>query len=375
MRKPIATRYYEIVNKEKYLKWQTEILKKIYDDFNMLDLFGKEYPVICFPAAHKKEGGIENITTSYDLLTDMEVFDTKKTLCRNFSEIVEPRIQTRNELEFMFKKAKINEQGELEWFSTKVGTYEQNLYTTGILEYELYRYYRTTRGEVPNLSGEDILKQLPLRQEIHNFSNQFDIVTHGLNRNGAISIQLFYTFIDVKQNAYVVPVKKLSDTVANKQFRYQIVPEGGYRLHNDKIVDNEKLFINYNLKKVCMRQILENLYGHENIKADDKLVYNPRENEIVNYLMNRIDNKKAYFEMLGLTMDLVTLRPTLSFILRIDDENFPYTELVNKEGEEKIEIIKIKDLPKSFFELSVTNESAGMYDLLTKNKIFKNIEI
>lgn len=373
MREPIGVRYYKITSSEKYLKWQIEILKKIYSDFNMQVIGGKEYPIVLFEM-EKNEGNIEAVSGGYDLLTDVEHYDIKKTICRNFAQIVEENMRDKKELSYMIHSFDINEKNKVEYFSTKISSYEQIMYTSNILEYELYKLYRETRGEVPNWSRSEILQHLPLRNALHLNHSQFFVVTHGEGRNAGISIQLCYMVFDKKCMDYVIPYALLPDNIASKKGRLQFLPEGGYRLHNKSIADNERIFKNYKMNIACRRILLEQIYGHPEINARDKLIINPNENMIISKIDDLRKQREAYFDSLGVTIDLVTLRPTISFILRIDAHDFVYDEYKSNNNNVNIRKIQMNDLDKFMLANRLTNESAGMYALLKKHKYYKNIQ-
>lgn len=373
MREPIGVRYYKITGSEKYLKWQTEVLSKIYNDFAFLKVGNKRYPVVCFEP-EKGRDFISKVSTDYDLLTDMDVLDINKSICRNFGEIVEPHMHYKEELAYMMHTMSINDQNRLEWFSTKISDYEQTMYTSNILEYELYKYYRETRGIVPDCDGIEILEHLPMRKAIHGKRSQFYVVTHGEGRNAGISVQMFYAFYDKEKGEYMTPYAKLPNNVTTKQGRYQFLPEAGYRLHNKRLADNEDIFTNYRLSLACNRILLEQVYGYEEIHSRDNLILNQSEDIILRRINKNMVNKKAYFDILGVTVDLVTLRPTISFILRVDEEEFPYrTGLESNNPEMKLELMGVDDIEDFLLDNIVTNESIGMYYLLNKNKAFRNI--
>jgi len=372
-REPIGVRYYKITSSEKYLAWQTEILSKIYTDFSFLKMGDKTYPVVCFEPS-KERDFVSRVSTDYDLLTEMDAMDINKPICRNFGEIVEPHMMYKEELAYMIHTLSINDQNKLDWFSTKVSNYQQTMYTSNILEYELYKYYRETRGIVPDLSGTEILEHLPLRKAIHGNRTQFYVVTHGEKRNAGVSIQLFYTFYDKDKRAYMTPFAQLPNNVAMKQGRYQLLPEAGYRLRNKRLADNEGLFANYKLNIACNRILLEQIYGHEEVKDRDKLLVNPNEDPVLRRINKNLVNKEAVFDMLGVTIDLVTLRPTLSFILRIDEHDYPYRSGISSNNlEMKVETMKVDELEKFLMDTRVTNESMGMYYLLNQHDAYHNI--
>ncbi len=372
MREPIGKRYYKIVGSKKYRDWQSAVLEKIYSDVPFLRLGDNKYPVVCYQASTVKE--VSTASSSYDLLLDMEMFDIKKTICNNFKEIVDPHIRNKDELAYVLHVMNINDQSELEWFATKVGSYEQIMYTSNVLEYEMYKYYRKTRGEIPTCTREDILNNLPLRKCIHGNNSQFYTITHGKGFNPGINLQVFYSYYDEGEAAYKTPYGILPDNIASKQGQTQLLPEGGYRLRNKSLADNEKLFKNYKMDIACYKLILEQLYGYKEIAARDDVSFNPKGNPILFELTQRYARGDGFFEMLGVTIDLVTLRPTISFISRIDDAGFSYTKDLNSSNEKlNVETMKVRKLKEFMRDSLVTNESAGMYNLLQNNRVFKSM--
>lgn len=373
MREPIGVRYYKITNSEKYLIWQTEILKRIYSDFNIQMIGGKEYPIVIFEM-EKKDGNVETVSGGYDLMTDIEHYDINKTICRNFSQIVEPNMRDKKELSYMLHSFNINEKNKVDYFSTKVSSYEQIMYTSNILEYELYKLYRETRGVVPDWSRSEILQHLPLRNALHLNHSQFFVVTHGEGRNAGISVQVCYMVFDKNCMDYMIPYALLPDNIASKKGRLQFLPEGGYRLHNKTIADNERIFKNYRMNIACRRILLEQIYGHAEISAKDKLIINPNENIIIGKIDDLRRRREAYFDSLGVTIDLVTLRPTISFILRVDAPDFGYDKYKSNNDSINVRKVQMEDLDRFMSANRLTNESAGMYALLKKHKYYQNIQ-
>lgn len=367
MRRPIGIRYFEITANPVYREWQKEILKIIYNDYNLLKLYGKEYPIINFNA-ERSISRIEEITTCYDLSERRDMYDIDKTICHNFREIVGPHIKNGKEMQFMLNKIKLSPFGTVDWLSAKLGPYEQTVFTSDILEYELYKYYRKTRGTIVTKNREEILEELPLRNEIHSDHSQYDIVTTGVGRNGALSIQIFYSFINRQNNDYVSPFSIIPETYATRQGRVQMIPEGAFSLHNDKPLDYKKTITNYNLERVCYRKILEDLYGHPIINADNTLMIAPRDNVIIDNIANCLDNENGYFALLGVAVDLVTLRATLCFYLRIDDENFPYKDIMVTD--EKTQLVTLEELPNFIANKNITNETAATFAFLLSDEAF-----
>lgn len=82
------------------------------------------------------------------------------------------------------------------------------------------------------------------------------------------------------------------------------------------------------------------------------------------------------FEFLGVDFDLITLRQTLAFVLKIDDENFFYdNEIRRNEENQFVKFTSLKNLEALIQDenLPVLNETAATYALLKKNHLYEEL--
>ena len=79
-----------------------------------------------------------------------------------------------------------------------------------------------------------------------------------------------------------------------------------------------------------------------------------------------------------MTLDLTCLRPTFAFLLRIDDPEFMYSNQIKTNSENQdidfVTLSEFEDKVKLYDSASpLMPESAGVYDLLKKNRLFREI--
>jgi hypothetical protein len=123
---------------------------------------------------------------------------------------------------------------------------------------------------------------------------------------------------------------------------------------------------------------MEELLGDKNFgqaTGDDDLNRIYRNTKIMD-IKNGVKTGKYKFEFLGVDFDLITLRQTLAFVLRIDDENFDSNNEFRKNEENKsIEFKSLKNLESDIAEANtpVMVEAAATYALLQKNHLYEEI--
>ena len=92
---------------------------------------------------------------------------------------------------------------------------------------------------------------------------------------------------------------------------------------------------NFSIIGALFREYIEELFGDVDFgepTGDDDLNRLFRNNK-VRALRNGVKSGSYKFEFLGVDFDLITLRQTLAFVLRIDDENFFYDNEIKKNNE------------------------------------------
>ena len=235
-----------------------------------------------------------------------------------------------------------------------LATYLQNVMTSHIMEYELYRLYIRNRKKISrneyNPSPKDILDQLPYRKTIHmavyKAVNGEDckltenlisekmttaVFTRGDGRHSLLSVQamLIYPIIE-KDGAtdirkYRPFVGRRSDKVAIYKNHLQIVPAGGFEMYersrngyNIRSIKNS-----FNPKLALDREILEELL---NEKSFDGKCETPGKDNVNNIVENHefiqiIGDSLDYSKMHGITIDVVYLRHVFSYIMVLKDSN------------------------------------------------------
>jgi hypothetical protein len=122
---------------------------------------------------------------------------------------------------------------------------------------------------------------------------------------------------------------------------------------------------------------MEEAFGEEEFIHNEKGV--PEENILnhpkVTSLIEMIHNREAFFEFLGSTVDLVTLRHELSFILRVDYVAFSKHQFKPNHESRNVQLYPINEVDKKLSaDKKLLNQgSAGLLYLVKQNHLYKQI--
>lgn len=201
-----------------------------------------------------------------------------------------------DEIIFYTNNDQEKKNNQVEWYlDSYVGNYENNLKTSHVLEYELYKLYIKDRKYHLNIKekcGKEILKELPIRNYIHtNFENECDVLTSGKNRSSLLGVQVFVLIKNHSKEYDVLRIRRSENVVIKPGF-LQFIPSGGFEAMND-CVDYDAQWDNYSITKAVFRELLEECFGQDeddkracgyNI-SPDRIYYNDEISKLIKKLM------------------------------------------------------------------------------------------
>jgi hypothetical protein len=374
----IIEKYYSTLESKEFLEWENVVLKKIYNQYPYTKAFDSEYPVVCFKSALKVSYPFNSLFDKDELVTVVEDYKINLSIQKEYKNIVGNNIMRPTLKGFMLDRINLNENGDMIGFKAKTGTYEQNVYSSHILEYELYKTYKKGLKDINQMSADTIISHMPLRQAIHQNVSQRDVLTTGVNRYSLLGVQVFVVFRHHIDNEYRVLVIERSEKVATKPGYYQFIPSGGFEIFENSD-DDEILRNNFSIRKVLFRELIEEAFGEEEYEHNVKGV--PVENvlnhssvkSLIKLINKEGDEKSVYFEFLGTVVDLVGLRNELSFILRIDDTSFSENNFNSNHESKDVQLIKLNRLSKSIKSDKLNQGSAGLFYLVSEHYLYKEL--
>ncbi len=357
----IQQQYYRELDSNDFISWRDCQLKKIYGSSFFTDVLGTTYPAFVIPFSeyfkysdfkkknvYSKEDvcqegyKIENGEVIFPSFEETSVMTTgsseeitqKRNLLKDYRTILTGSIKYPNLTGFSLDHYDINEKGEITHIYSKLGTYEYNVYSSHILEYELFNAYKKLSGE-KDIPIDTLWNYLPFRHYIHfgtgEKSEISEILFSGIRRFSLFSVQCIVVFKDYNHKDYrTLLMKRSTDTskVAAKLGYYQFLPAGGFELYEKELIHSvEMIQENYSLRKAIFREYLEEVFDEKEFKAVNAVDNAETTDKILNHpqildVLEMIENGNASLNLLGVVVDLVSLRHEISFVLKIDDENY-----------------------------------------------------
>ncbi|MBM6648619.1 hypothetical protein [Bacillus sp. RIT 809] len=367
--------FYKKSTEKNFVKWQDALLKKIYDDLPLVEVFNKKHLAVVHKATKeiyypfddtlKKFGELKNLEVP-DLVLDREQ--------RQYYKLVKGTIRRPSLIGFELDEYTLNKQNEITGFSANVCQYKHTVVTSHILEYELFRSYKKYGGNLQNIPTKNILKKLKYRNKIHNNQSNFEIMIKGKNRHSLLSVQMIIIAYSKKSDKYCTLIFKRSEKVAIKPNYYHIIPAGGYEIFEKEETTNKYIIKqNFNIELALFRELIEEIFNgkdyEENEQGEAKEIVH-KHPDIVD-LEKMLENGEAHLQFLGNVTELMSLRPELSFMLLVDSPDFLQKNFkINFEGTD-LQVVPLEGLQEFLEDELLYPSSAGLLNLAKQSTLLK----
>ena len=384
--------YNRCVGTMEFLEWQKETLdvlyKPIVNDYNKThevqceyaDLFGRhEYEAVFFKAPDENEYPLPFSPLFSKREVEYREFSDKTLRAirsdasarqKAYYRIVKNKIHFPNNIGYMLKEIDYDNPAnptERFHFTAKTGVYLENVYTSNILEYELYRLYKNKRfRKQKKHTAKEILDHLPQRKAIHEHligrtGNIESVLTSGEGRSSLISVSMMVLCKNKNGNYDALRIRR-SENVDAKVGFLQFVPSGGFSAL-DAGVGFDTQYANASLSKGLLREFLEECFGEEDFSG---IVNLSSENV---YSHEAIKNTKlmnnVYF--LGTSFSLVDLRHELCFLMIVDDQELVNKMKANEECDNTLQFISLHTLETLEFWRRYSADENDIKDILMLN--------
>ena len=374
--KRIRDEYNSGIKQKEYLDWEIDTLRGIYSDIDFVSVFDRAFPVATYEGSEVVKYPFEQLNKRDNLYEIEDPIDYKDSpFYDEFKKVVGPNIHFPDLYGFTNVGIIFDDDDKVVGFKAKPRTYKETVYSGHILHYELWKAYQKTEGR--RLATLD---DLPMRKKIHGERTSQEVLTSGCDRSSLCDVVIAVLAYDEIENDYDIALATRSLNVACYPGYLSIVPSGGFELYELEDKQNS-IVIKQNFKVIAAlyREYIEELFGDTEFDQatgndDMKRLYR---NQHVKDLKEGINKGKFLLEFLGVVIDLLSLRPTLSFVLRIDDPEFLFSNEIKKNDENVdirfVSLCNLEDVVKESFEKNqspLMAESAGVYSLLKKNHLY-----
>lgn len=387
-----------------YRDFIRKVMLLYYGPEYFIEVNGHAFPVFCVKGRsipHAASISDYDILCDYDhsILSDFAVDDhqtyTQLKWYKEYSHILDGKIRYPNRPGYMLDELITDEDGLVSKIRVHVGTYAENVYSSHVLEYELYRAYLEFSRE--DLDSPDVRQRLfdfmELRNNMHRHAgdrkdplfpkHMYESLLRGEARDSLLSVQMLVVMRSARTHQYEAKLIQRSRNVAAEPGLYQFLPAGGFEILNDSdddIYDDIELWDNFSPGCAVFREYLEELFnipefaGGGEGSIEDRLFKDPRIVEIEQMLRDG----RAGFYFLGSVMGLSGLRHELSFVLVIHDESYSEKQFIaNEECKKGI----VRSIPIDKFETPrygqiwdlLHGPSAAMWKLFRESPLYEKL--
>lgn len=370
--------YNRTISSEEYILFQNRLLEAYYGKDNFVFVFDSWYPVVSLKGNNNLKFPFDKLNLSENLSIEDKnyVFKTSR-FYKAYKRLVGNSIKRPLMQGYMLEKIIFDTNGCIDGLSAWVGTYEENVYTSHILEYEIFRLYKKYGSR--ELSAVDVAriiqKEMPLRNDIHRNNSIRSIIETGCSRASLLGVQMLVVFRD-KTNAYKVLVIKRSQDVAARPGFIQFVPSGGFEVfENSDLHSKRELIENFSVKNALFREYIEEVFGEKEFEYGQggETINKVNNIEYVKEIHTMLDNGTAHMEFLGSVMDLTGLRHELSFVLLIDDIKYCENIFRSNSESKKIERYSFDEIEDFEEKNKINPSSAALWKLFKDSQLYADI--
>ncbi len=365
--------YQKGISCKDYLTWEMGTLRNIYPECDFVFEFDRSFPSIVFEGSKKIVYPFDSLNNPNNLLPIAKTIDYKDNNCYlEFNRIVGPNIHFPNLYGFTNVGLLFDEYGMVLGFRSIPRTYKETVFSGHIMHYELWKAFIKC-GD----TRLGTLDDLPIRKAIHKDKTNDEVIISGCGRSSLCDVCLAVMAYDKEEGDYNIAVATRSSKVACYPGYLSIVPSGGFELYElENKQTSSVIKKNFSIIAALYREYIEEIFGdtdfdHPTGNDDLRRLYRNKHIKALREKMNEL----YFFEFLGVSYDIISLRPTFSFVLKIDDPDFMYDNQIKANEENTgIDFISLNELDNVVIENNnrypMMCESAGVYALLKKNHLY-----
>lgn len=398
----IRNSFWKTLQTKDYNKFVFTVMERYYGTNFFTTINNQPFGVFCIPALPNFFAkSIKDFDRICDFekseLSDFDIDDhqnyTQNKWYSEYSAILDGTIRYPNRPGYMLDVIRTDENGYFDKLQVHVGTFAENVYSTHILEYELYKAYLSFQDkdlQNPN-TWSDLKNSLAIRNKMHEdvqditdsmfATSMRESLLKGMGRESLLSVQMLVIIKSKRTQQYELKISQRSNNVVIKPGVYQFTPSGGFEILNDSddnIYDDIELLENFSPGCAVFREYLEELFNVPEFEGggtgsiEERLQKDPH----IIQIEKMLETGMADLQFLGSVVDLAGLRHELSFALVIHDEEYSNTQFIANEESKKGAIynIPIADFCKnSAIWKKIHGPSAAMWHLFQKTQLYHSL--
>lgn len=388
--------YHAVIDGAEFVRWRDMVLKDVYGEKHFTHEMGCDFPVCSLECAEPlpysslhefcdaKDIPFWRYRLDSEMLLDTTSLDNQTAVYPNKRQIKKYRnllvkLKYPKLMGFTLDRYAMTPDGKITKVYPLIGRYEQTVFSSLILEYEMYEVYRKCKGK-----KKIVLDDLPLRSAIHKGHTVEEVLFTGVNRYSLLSVQGLIIFFD-PQKGWVTLIARRSNNVTAKAGYDQFLPAGGFELFiGEGDCTKDIITENYSLPAAFFREYLEEVFCKPDFGQTPPNGYNPltliMNDACTMQITDLIEAGRAHFELMGSAVDLVNLRHDLSFILRIDDKDFhknifKFNDEFDANANKIRHTMPLKDIENNLNgRHMICQASVGLYNMAKRNRLYQQLK-
>lgn len=370
---------FQCLSNSAYLEWQQEVLEILYEGLEIATVYGHRYPAAIIRPSLGWKYPFGNLCKLTEVnLPMLQVSKEQKAYVKMLGRSLKwPMMKG-----FALQRIHIDNEGHGGEIETVTTTFLQNVITTHILEWELYKLYNKNHPNPSDLGEKGILNHLPRRTQYHNNRKGQLAILEPTSAYPLISLQAIVVFYDTKISSnptWRIVTTRRSDEVVVKPGFFQFQPAGGFEVYGTEKDDDAYLVEQgFNLTAALFREYAEEIFDAKELQVkpdgrdSDSAVFS---HPSVRELTTLINNGRASIDYLGIVVDLAVLRHELSFLIVINDKEFCNNPLLGSWEAKNIVAVPPRNL-RTFLSKGVLHgSSAALLQLAMESKRLRDIGI
>ena len=360
-----------------YLAWQQALLEKLYSGLEIASVFGRRYPTAILRPAAEQSYPFPGLCSLEERSLQELVLDPEQEL---YLEMLGRSLRWPQMKGFALKEIVVSRDGleRMLRVVARVSNFEQNVATSHILEWELYRLYESHRIASGSDPRDDLLRKLPRWQRYHGERSEGAGVLKPNDAFPLLSVQAMVVFRDTSQHepTWRVVLAKRSAHVVLKPGLFQFQPAGGFEVHDaEGDAADAAIEANFDPLVALLREYAEELFDvTEQPPSDTRDALSVLRHPSVVWLLGAIADGRAFIEYLGVAIDLPVLRHELSFLIVVEDPSFVAQNPIRGSWETRqVSCPTLQELAPTIAGGTLHGSSAALLQLALDNARFREL--
>ena len=394
----------ETARSPEFVEWQTDLLKSIYRDIlsdlpssHGIDAFpiiaGVQNPILIFKASGASEQfQHRNYVKKPFVRRTCRLLNKKGNICnpewqlndnlgedrQRYFELLSAtqRVRQWDMPGFALTAMYLNNNNEVFEFEAELCTYGENCLTSHLLGNRMHRAFR--EQESPENARQFVSEGRPqlIMRKVDTYPERVMVVlASSTDFHPLISVQAMVVYRDLaKETVWKVVAMERGSQNASAAGVWQFPPAGGFEIFGSETDEQDLYEQRFDLREAIIREFLEEIFGATEMDSTgpEMAKWDLENSQGYRDVAESIRRDRLHIHLMGVVMDLVSLRSEISFLIVIDDPTLTNLKYGNSQwlaGSAENKKGRLKSFPLADIERKLRarkwhSPNLGMFKLL-----------